>query len=296
MTNVRVLVVVDAEEVVRDSAMALVAGRSAGPARSPRNLPAGVVIDRKYSAVPLARIGSTPMLALASAAKSRQFVLRATMAKDAFDKATKAVRAGGEVRIFADPKISTFPAAPGCAGGPVGNAADVAKAIGVATMAAKKVDGAGVAVAIMDSGINLAHLRARGLKPTLDSSLTWSPGSGKPGKFPTDHGTMCAFDALIAAPQATLLDFPILLSQTKGGSDMDGFLSDALQAYGVLLATMQRPASQRPFTSLVISNSWGMYHPSWDFPKGHPGRYADNPNHPFNVIVSTMARAGADIL
>lgn len=39
-----------------------------------------------------------------------------------------------------------------------------------------------------------------------------------------------------------------------------------------------------------------MYHPSWDFPAGHPGRYADNPNHPFNIITAALARAGADVL
>lgn len=39
-----------------------------------------------------------------------------------------------------------------------------------------------------------------------------------------------------------------------------------------------------------------MFHPSWDFPPGHPGRYADNPRHPFNVIVGSLAGAGADIL
>ena len=39
-----------------------------------------------------------------------------------------------------------------------------------------------------------------------------------------------------------------------------------------------------------------MFHPSWDFPVGHPGNYSDNANHPFNRIVGTLERAGADIL
>ena len=148
----------------------------------------------------------------------------------------------------------------------------------------------------MDTGINLAHLRAKGVNPAIDATLTWSPGSGSPGTYAVGHGTMCAFDALIAAPQATLLDFPILLSTAGGGSSMDGFLSDALQAYSSLLAVLRRPAAQRPFKALVVNNSWGMYHQSWDFPAGHPGRYADNPNHPFNIMVGTLARNGADIL
>ncbi len=300
MADVRVLVVVDAEPTVRHSAMALAAGRSAGPGKAPRTLPEGVKVDRKFSAVPISRIGFSPQLAMASAAKSRQFVVRGTMSEEAFKKATaesrQAEAAGRQAKVFADPRISTFPSAPGCTAGPVGSTPDVAQLLGVGALAAKGLDGTGVAVAVMDTGINLAHLRSKGLKPVLDAKVTWSPAGGKPGKYPTDHGTMCAYDALIAAPKATLYDFPILLSTTPGGSSMDGFLSDALQAYGVLLALLQKPAAKRPFSSLVISNSWGMYHPSWDFPKGHPGRYADNPNHPFNVIVATLARSGADIL
>jgi hypothetical protein len=50
------------------------------------------------------------------------------------------------------------------------------------------------------------------------------------------------------------------------------------------------------FHSMIVSNSWGMFHPSWDFPPGSPGRYADNTNHPFNIIISSLSAAGADIL
>jgi subtilisin family serine protease len=47
---------------------------------------------------------------------------------------------------------------------------------------------------------------------------------------------------------------------------------------------------------MVVSDSWGMFQPSWDFPVGDPRNYSDNPNHPFNRIVATLERAGADIL
>jgi subtilisin family serine protease len=39
-----------------------------------------------------------------------------------------------------------------------------------------------------------------------------------------------------------------------------------------------------------------MFHPSWDFPPGHPGRYSDNPQHPFNRQVASLSTAGADIV
>jgi subtilase family protein len=159
------------------------------------------------------------------------------------------------------------------------------------------MDGEGVAVAIVDNGINADFLRQRGLSPKLDVYLSWSPlRTVRPGHAPVDHGSMCAFDAAIAAPDATLLDFAVLQSTRRGGSAMDGILSDAVQAYGVLLTMMMLGDDQRPFHSLVVSNSWGMYSPTWDFPAGHPGRYADNPNHPFNIVVGSLAQAGADIL
>jgi subtilisin family serine protease len=105
---------------------------------------------------------------------------------------------------------------------------------------------------------------------------------------------MCAYDAGIAAPKATLLDYSVLLSTTSGQTAMAGLLSDAVLAYSKLRAVlMAMPAAKR---ALVVNNSWGMFSPAWDFPVGHPGNYSDNPAHPFNVIVASLEAAGADIL
>jgi hypothetical protein len=118
--------------------------------------------------------------------------------------------------------------------------------------------------------------------------------------MPVDHGTMCAYDVCIAAPACTLVDHAVLTSQTTGGSVMEGLLSDAVQAYGVLLSYMSR--APQPFAgdhtprTLIVNNSWGMFHPSWDFPVGDPQNYNDNPEHPFNIIVGSLEAAGADIL
>ena len=77
---------------------------------------------------------------------------------------------------------------------------------------------------------------------------------------------------------------------------MEAVLSDAILAYRHLLDitnALRRPGDSR---SLVVNNSWGMFNTSWDFPPGDPRNYSDNPNHPFNRIVATLERAGADIL
>jgi subtilisin family serine protease len=105
---------------------------------------------------------------------------------------------------------------------------------------------------------------------------------------------MCAFDAGISAPKATFLDHAVLLSQTPGATVMAGLLSDAVQSFAKLRTVLDGlPAARR---ALVVSNSWGMFDPSWDFPIGHPGNYSNNPRHPFNVIVASLQSAGADIL
>jgi subtilisin family serine protease len=185
--------------------------------------------------------------------------------------------------------------------GPVGSDRAVEELLRVDELRRRGMDGAGVRVVIVDTGFNCTYLRSKGKTPAFDADLSWGPLGGQPlGEMPVDHGTMCAFDVCIAAPGCTLVDHAVLTSQTPGGSDMDGLLSDAVQSYGLLLSYMSRGAA--PFAgdhlprTLVVNNSWGMFHPSWDFPPGDPQNYSDNPNHPFNIIVASLEAAGADIL
>jgi len=120
------------------------------------------------------------------------------------------------------------------------------------------------------------------------------PGTG--GNWPVNHGTMCAFDATIAAPKATILDVALLRSIKHGGMVMEGRLSDGVLAYRHLLAIMSAPRRPGEVRTMVVSNSYGMFQPSWDFPVGDPRNYSDNPNHPFNRMVMALGRAGADIV
>ena len=73
------------------------------------------------------------------------------------------------------------------------------------------------------------------------------------------------------------------------------YVSSAMMAYGAMLASWAHgPLKQ--YRALVASNSWGIYHPDDDYPAGHPGRFSDNPNHPFNVQLAAATRAGIDVL
>jgi len=198
------------------------------------------------------------------------------------------------VGVFADPVITTCLVCPGDPA--AGSGTDVAAAMGVKALADAGMDGYRVPLAVVDTGINLAHLEGKGRQPKLSSqrSGTAAGVATKPGKHPVNHGTMCAYDVGIAAPKATLVDHALLLSETPGETAMSGLLSDAVLAFSKLLAIVSGMAAGR--RALVVTNSWGMFDPAWDFPVGHPGNYSDNPAHPFNVIVASLEAAGADIL
>ncbi|WP_051760008.1 S8 family serine peptidase [Herbidospora cretacea] len=201
----------------------------------------------------------------------------------------------GVIGVYADPVIQTSLT---CGGdGPVGDWRDVRRLLAVERLHAEGYDGSGVALAVTDTGVNEHHVKAAlGGDFVLDRERSWSPDGvlGRPGEFDVDHGTMCAFDALLAAPKASVIDIPVLLSRRPGGSALDGLLSDAMAAFAHLRTVLDaQPAETR---ALVVTNSWGSFSPDWDFPPGHPGNYSDNPAHPFNLIVGSLAAAGADIL
>jgi subtilisin family serine protease len=222
------------------------------------------------------------------------YLVRGEVADANLEQTVQALALGNPdvVGVFSDPLIERCV----CPERAIGTHKDVARVLGVKKLDDKGLTGRGVPVAVVDSGINRAHLVTRGQNPSIDARRSWSPPgvSTKPGRHPVDHGTMCAFDVGIAAPRATLLDYALLLSTRPGPTVMAGFLSDAVAGYGRLLRIIRNaPAGRR---RLVVNNSWGMFSPKWDFPVGHPGNYSDNPAHPFNVIVASLEREGADIV
>ena len=276
--------------------------RNSGPTDlSGVSRPGGLILDPTFNAVPLGtgRVETSPSASTHSPQKSETFAVRGFLEADSPETVPEVIDGRP---IFADPKISHFLTCGGTP--PVGSHVDVANKLDVAGLASRGLDGSGVAVAILDTGINLKHLNAKrgpGNQPLFDAANSWTPPGGTiaPGAHPVDHGTMCAFDVLIAAPKATLLDFPILANSAPGGSMVGRTLSVALMGFAQLLAFWAvgfAPGGGPRYKALVVSNSWGIFHPSWDFPVGHPGRFIDNPNHPFNVIAGTLAGSGADVV
>jgi subtilisin family serine protease len=158
--------------------------------------------------------------------------------------------------------------------------------------------GEGVSVAVVDSGINLDYLAGRGRRHVLDAGLSHVPkwADHEPGQFPVGHGTLAAFQVGIAAPDATLLDHAVLGRSYEDDDEplIKAWLSDIEPGYVALhrYLSEQEPSERR----LVVTNSWAMIDPDWDFPTAHIENFSDNARHPFNRMVRALVRAGADVL
>lgn len=191
--------------------------------------------------------------------------------------------------VYADPRISVGTL---CLGDPArGTSGDVRDLLRVTDLASREMDGHGARLAVVDVGVNLDRLRQTGLNPRLAQSGHHVPEGilDEPGAHPVGHGTMCAFDALLAAPSALLVDSAALRST---GPNLEAWLDEAVAAYDPLLAGMQ----DEGWASLVVSNSWAVKADSGDLPPGDPGNYGSNPDHVFNVQVRALEASGADIV
>ena len=179
--------------------------------------------------------------------------------------------------VFADPQIAPFPVAPSS---PVGTIDDVADALELESLRDAGALGRGVRVAVVDSGVDGTQVNVSG------GASLW-PGTS-PGTAPPGHGTMCALDVQIAAPDAQIHDYPLLRSD---GNTWIALLSDAIRVFAEIMTTMLRLPGP-----MVVTNSWGMYDTVGDEPLGSPQNYSGNDAHPFNTITAALVAAGADVM
>ena len=187
--------------------------------------------------------------------------------------------AGDEIQaVFADPVIAPFPTV--CPGTTVGSIGDVATVLDLTDLVANGHRGRGVRVAVVDTGIDGTQVSVSG---------GWSPWPGvAPGAAAAGHGTMCAVDVLIAAPDAQIHDYPLLRST---GGVWVAFLSDAIRFFAEIMTVILRMPGP-----MVVTNSWGLFDRRGDAAVGHPQNYSANPAHPFNTITAALVAAGADVL
>jgi len=187
--------------------------------------------------------------------------------------------------------------------------------MGAGAAAAKDANGRNVNVVIIDQGINRNVLGQR--VPGANFVGGWSTPEfdkgGPPGPFnlippggwrddglgPTvTHGTKMASLVLAVAPQARILDLALLPSHILSLRGADGFLSWAVAAYWILVATIPWLRLLFPDYSgpWVLNNSWAVYNLSTDDPPGSFLNYGSNPNHPLNLAVAAAPLAGIDVV
>src|SRR3989441_138232 len=183
------------------------------------------------------------------------------------------------VGVFAAPAVSPFPSAY-CGAAPIGATRDVARRLGVPALRRAGLTGAGVSVAVVDTGIDGSRIPVAG---------GWAPTPGYvPGSSAPDHGTMVAYDVRIAAPDARILDYALLKSQAGTWA---AFLSDGIAAFADLVERVNAAPGR-----WVVNNSWGLFDRASDAPVGSPENYSANPDHPFNQITRALLAAGARLL
>lgn len=152
-----------------------------------------------------------------------------------------------------------------------GTIADVAAYLNCHRLWAKGIRGQGVAVGIVDTGIDKTRI--------ANVTDGWSPNPSFPwGTDPGGHGSMCATDAKGMAPDIELYDIGLLKS---GGSIGTGFLSDAIAAFQWGINKYKSTGKPQ-----ILSNSWGMFQEAW------APDYVRDPNHPFTRKVVEAINEG----
>jgi len=312
---VRALVECPRDEDLKAAAHELLAGRN--PMRSMLSYaadwdkrPSDLTIDPTFGAIPIGhgaqREGAENLQTFLRPEESDRFLVSGFVKVTGRDGVPEyVVKKEQKYLIHSNPLIGGLlnPCLPTCGTSQaVGNTQDARDKLDVNTLKRKGLDGSGVALAIVDSGIykdRIERLLGEALNPprpiNLDANNSWKPAGlvTQPGEHRVGHGTMCAFDALIAAPNATLLDFPMLLARPVADHHSTSMVDAAMLAYQEL-ATIW---ASKSFDALVVSNSWGLFHPYLeDFPPGHPNRFIDNPRHPFHNLVQALAAAGVDVI
>src|SRR2546425_502713 len=257
--------------------------RPAGPLLDESIQVGGVRFDESYHPVRVLRrigAGNDPPVAsgfrYGGVGPVDTYALRADFAdQDAIARLRRGRRAA-KVGGFAGPPPSPLPP-PYFRAAPIGATRDVARRLGVPALRRAGLTGAGVSVAVVDTGIDGSRIPVAG---------GWAPTPGYvPGSSAPDHGTMVAYDVRIAAPDARILDYALLKSQAGTWA---AFLSDGIAAFADLVERVNAAPGR-----WVVNNSWGLFDRASDAPVGSPENYSANPDHPFNQITGALVAAGA---
>ena len=144
------------------------------------------------------------------------------------------------------------------------------KTLGVGRAWADGFKGADIVVGIIDEGVN-------GKAYPIGGGFSRPNAGLQPGKAAvTSHGSMCAADVKVAAPEATLYDYPFLGVPNSGG---------ALQMFQAVLDQRLRDG-----TPHITNNSYGFV--GVPNPISFPNHEVNDINHPVHRKVREVIAAG----
>lgn len=191
--------------------------------------------------------------------------------------------------IWDDPPIEPAPLNPAFSNfdlsASIGTKDDVIEALGCRSLWESGSKGQKVAIAICDTGVD------EGIFPVIDG---WAPKDaerwGVQAKTPFGwHGSMAAHGALIAAPEAVILDVGVLKFSNR---DRGAWLSDAIVGINWVASW----ASAHPEYRVVINNSWSTYRRLASDTAANVGSYANSREHPFNERIEVLVGEGIPIV
>ncbi len=160
------------------------------------------------------------------------------------------------------------------------------------------LDGAGVNVAVFDTGLNAAALAS--FVPGATVAGRWEPVGGDIGHVdfhrggassaePAGHGDMVARNALALAPRARLFDLPLLPPDRI--ADVQAFTSDAA---GAMLWVGAQIAFDEAFRAefpgpWVFCNAWGVFDTRLEvLTPANPFPYSRSPLNPLNIVFALL--------
>jgi serine protease AprX len=155
---------------------------------------------------------------------------------------------------------------------PAVSAEAIQTCLGVHALWNRSATGNEVVVGLLDSGVD-------GSQYPVTGGYSRAAGPQPGGGTIDSHGSMCAADVLVAAPDAQLYDYPFLVRNGGGAANM-------------LTATLEQ--RRRDGTPHIVSNSWGFYQiPTQE---ESPEHEAWDPEHPVHRKVREVVASGATVL
>ncbi len=167
-----------------------------------------------------------------------------------------------------------------------GDISDVAAYLQVTEIWTKGYRGKGIAIAVVDGGINAIGKTAAGREsPRIQHVVDGWPGDwGTTSGNWEEHGNMAAFDVLGMAPDASIYD--VRVSGPHGTRDtMSAVISEATAGFQWCIERFRQDG-----TPHIITCSWGMMQSSWD------QEYARDPGHFFTRKVEEALDEGIIVL